>query len=340
MMWNTLVLSIFLFSHHGAAALIEGIVVDPNLPGVTIRTTCHSRECRGSWGNGVPNGQTWIQDGTQSNIGCCMFGTGRCVRCLDPKGVETLTKGTTCFVQDNKLMGKIDGKCIANEFFDDMCNNDPILYCNHYDDLKKVLCGGFCTAVHHDACRQHFFRWGAKEIASGARGAPSCRPKQCPSSTIVGLVLATQRGPGLVGGCCREDLNRGAGGDDIFLHANRINGESFRQYGAISDLRLTNGRCEIGYKKLTTCCDGGDLNNNAGGDDIFLCYKEAHGLGSYVVDLRLTTSSTCNNGANGWEKVVGSRNGGELNSNAGGEDIYLCMRKQTCLAGDDDRRKL
>jgi len=337
-MWNTLVFSIFLFSHRGAAFIHGQVRNHPDFPGVEITSACHNLDCKGHWANAIPNGQQWIQDGTHSSSGCCDFFVGKCDRCLDPAGVEQLTQITTCYVQGNKLKGKIDGKCIETEFFDDMCNNDPILYCNYYDDLKRVLCGGYCTEAHHNVCRDHFVRWGHKEIASGARGAPSCTQQQCPASTIVGLVLSTQRGPGLVGGCCREDLNRGAGGDDIFLHANRINGESFRQYGAISDLRLTNARCENGYRKLTTCCDGGDLNNNAGGDDIFLCYKQAHGLGSYVVDLRLTTSSTCNGGANGWEKVVGSRNGGELNSNAGGDDIYLCMQKTACLA-EDNRRK-
>jgi len=340
MMWNTFVFTIFLFSHRGAA-FIRGVWEDPNLPGVTLKQACHKLDCKGHWGNAIPNGQQWIQDGTMSKSGCCgMFG-GKCDRCLDPAGVEKLTKTTTCYVQDNKLKGKVDGKCIASG-----CANLAEGSVVHSPSLGKVYVYLGGTMRHVPSCEMcgrnycDSANWSANDdcVENFPSGTVFSCNEQCPASTIVGLVLSTQRGPGLVGGCCREDLNRGAGGDDIFLHANRNNGESFRQYGAISDLRLTNGRCEVGYKKLTTCCDGGDLNNNAGGDYIYLCYKEARGFGSYVVDLRLTTSSTCNGGANGWEKVVGSRDGGELNNNAGGEDIYLCMQKTTCLA-EDNRRK-
>jgi len=230
-------------------------------------------------------------------------------------------------------------KCDCNKFpdsFDDMCNADPIAYCNSYQDLKIALCGGSCNHSHREVCLRHFVNNGHKEIYS-SRGLPACTSMPgndaCPASTVVGLNLSTRRGAGLITGCCNEDLNNEAGGDDIYLHAIRNNGKQFNK--AISDLHLTNSNCPYPYKKLVTCCDGGDLNNNAGGDDIYLCYKEARGYEAFIVDLRLTKSRSCD-GWNGWDKVVGSRNGGELNSNAGGDDIYLCMRKQKCFTHDSD----
>jgi len=324
MLWSTIVF--ILFSHIPADALISGVYEDPHY-GHEYRKVCHKDDCKGTWSNPIPDGKRWVDAGTVDK-GCCEFGADRCDICMSPEDAQDLTEKSSCYIQDNKVQGKIQGKCVPNEAFEKMCNNDALLYCNSYDDLRNALCGGYCTEVHEVACREHFYFQGPKELGK-TRPLPTCKPiiaQQCPASTIVGLHLSNRRGAGLVGGCCREDLNRGvSGSDDIFLHAIRNNGQTFEK--AISDLRLTNRDCPSGYKKLTTCCDGGDLNNNAGGDDIYLCYKEAQHTDSFLVDLRLTNSKTC---PNGWEKVEGTRNGGELNRGAGGEDIYLCMRKQKC----------
>jgi hypothetical protein len=318
MLWKS-IFFVLILQIPADALIINGIYDDPDLMNHKVFKVCHKNSCKGRWD---------IEAGDGGSKGCCMWGAGACTKCIDREAAQDLTEKSTCYVQDNKLQGMIQGKCVPNKQFENMCSNNPLLYCNSYDDLRNALCGGHCTEAHEDVCRKHFYFNGAKEIGNG-RPFPTCKPlliQQCPASTIIGLHLSTQRGAGLVGGCCREDLNRGAGGDDIYLHAIRNGGQTFDK--AISDLRLTNRDCPSGYKKLTTCCDGGDLNNNAGGDYIYLCYKESrHDSESYLVDLRLTNSRTC---PKGWEKVEGSRNGGELNSNAGGENIYLCMRKQKC----------
>lgn len=187
-----------------------------------------------------------------------------------------------------------------------------------------TVCDNQCTVEY---CKQYGMELDLSFHHHGA-GRRSLQ-QECPTSTIVDLYLDTRQGGDVVTGCCANDLNRGAGGDDIYLHAVPNDGD--RWDTAVSDLRLTNTGCPRGWTKVVGCCDGGDLNNNAGGDDIFLCMEQDSGIGSYVTDLYITESRSCRSG---YQKPPGARDGGDLNNEAGGKDIFLCMKKTSCEVPD------
>ncbi|MFC9131414.1 hypothetical protein ACFT4A_31875 [Streptomyces sp. NPDC057099] len=77
-----------------------------------------------------------------------------------------------------------------------------------------------------------------------------------------------------------------------------------------------------GYKKVEV-----DLNRNAGGDYIFLCYArdDRH---EPIEDLKVITSSSPNPSPPPGFRRIDT----DLNSNADGSYIYLCERKDVVLA--------
>ena len=126
------------------------------------------------------------------------------------------------------------------------------------------------------------------------------------------------------------DLNQRAGGKYIYLCASR------RPFGrgsapAVTDVRIqTSSSCPAGWKSPEKF-DGlnGDLNQGAGGKDIFMCYKtgeedsgwEAGDL--YSVRVVTGKDAACPSGSS----RVTALNGldGDLNQQAGGDFIYLCQ---------------
>ena len=126
------------------------------------------------------------------------------------------------------------------------------------------------------------------------------------------------------------DLNQRAGGRYIYLCASR------RPFGrgsapAVTDVRIqTSSSCPTGWKSPATY-DGlnGDLNQGAGGKDIFICYKtdSASNRGFSPGDLKALynvygKNEPCPSGTS----RVTALNGldGDLNQKAGGDYIYLC----------------
>lgn len=95
--------------------------------------------------------------------------------------------------------------------------------------------------------------------------------------------------------------------------------------------------CRIYLKKKKTCPSGfqlvtandglnGDLNQDAGGKDIFVCWSPMCESGQGPIrDVLLQKSKAC---PGGWESVekVNSLNG-DLNQGAGGRDIYMCVTR-------------
>ena len=140
------------------------------------------------------------------------------------------------------------------------------------------------------------------------------------------------------------DLNQRAGGRYIYLCASR------RPFGrgsapAVTDVRIqTSSSCPAGWKSPEKF-DGlnGDLNQGAGGKDIFMCYRTGGGSGldpepGDLLSVAVVTgkNAACPSGFDAkdgsytsFEKLrphYGALDGlnGDLNQNAGGDDIYLC----------------
>jgi hypothetical protein len=151
------------------------------------------------------------------------------------------------------------------------------------------------------------------------------------------------------------DLNKGAGGDDIFMHFSTTAGSTAssdkQSVGkAISEVKLIGGSASEISSMMSKARQQGwtviESNLNAGtrGDVIHLCYKTSSGS-DYITDLYL--SSGANTVANtitvsgrtytlcpyeGGSHFVSIK--GDLNSNAGGDDIHIYYTK----AGFSDNR--
>jgi len=124
-----------------------------------------------------------------------------------------------------------------------------------------------------------------------------------------------------------QDLNKGAGGDYIYLLYKQATTETPSQ-GFITDLKVVHGSYSEEFTdgngvKWTLapyvgdshfCKLKGDLNSNAGGKDIHLFYTRHE-----FADHRVVTSVYFNNSSNG---AVGD----DLNRGAGGADIYMHVR--------------
>lgn len=120
------------------------------------------------------------------------------------------------------------------------------------------------------------------------------------------------------------DLNQEAGGKDIFLCYKP--GSS----GAnnIKHFQLAEEACGSGYFKVTDP-DGnlnGDINQGAGGKDIFLCYtSKALGETEDPSGLLVSPSRDCGTGSKMVPAGEGEDLNGDINQEAGGKDIFLCM---------------
>ena len=125
------------------------------------------------------------------------------------------------------------------------------------------------------------------------------------------------------------DLNQRAGGRYIYLCASR------RPFGrgsapAVTDVRIqTSSSCPAGWKSPEKF-DGlnGDLNQGAGGKDIFMCYKTGNSNSGWeagdLYSVRVVTGKDagCPSGSSRVTALDGLD--GDLNQNAGGSFIYLC----------------
>jgi len=164
-----------------------------------------------------------------------------------------------------------------------------------------------------------------------------CQTCATPLSFYTSLFLAQQQRNGVVGGCCNNALNFGAGGDFIHLHAGKSTMFPTNDFPAISDVFLTNKDCGRDAIKVGGCCDEGDLNNNSGGKFLYLCYTPGSGEGDYVSDLKLVEGKNQFCGL-GYERVVHKThvdgdhaNNGDLNEGVSGAPfVYLCMKKEKC----------
>ena len=152
-------------------------------------------------------------------------------------------------------------------------------------------------------------------------------------------------------GSTAYDLNKGAGGDDIFMHFSTTRGSSnsgsakkSKKGETISEVKLIGGNSgEVSALKATAKRQGwtvieSNLNAGAGGDVIYLCYKTTTGS-DYITDLYLSSGSnpvsksiTVNGRSytlcpcEGGSHFTGIK--GDLNSNAGGDDIHIYYTKQ------------
>ncbi len=146
------------------------------------------------------------------------------------------------------------------------------------------------------------------------------------------------------------DLNKGAGGDDIFLHfsTGTASSASTAKPGmgeAISAVKLIGGSSsEVSSLKSAAQRQGwtvieSNLNAGTQGDVIYLCYKTATD-GDFITDFYLSSRHNPVGGStivNGRNYTLCSKEGGihfehidgDLNSNAGGEDIHLYYTKDS-----------
>ena len=125
-----------------------------------------------------------------------------------------------------------------------------------------------------------------------------------------------------------SDLNAGTGGDRIYLCYKSADGNDF-----ITDLYLSSGSnpvsgsITVGGRSYTLCPNEGgshftgikgDLNSNAGGDDIHIYYtKDSFGDGRAVTDIWFNASSS------GAVKKDAGSTAYDLNKGAGGDDIFM-----------------
>jgi len=98
----------------------------------------------------------------------------------------------------------------------------------------------------------------------------------------------------------------------------------------VTDLRLTQNDCPSGYSRVATR-DGlnGDLNQDAGGNDIFLCEKKAYTTPDNAITQLFVTNDIHKNGAceDGMTLVTGPGLNADLNEGSGGDWVYLCYGK-------------
>ena len=152
------------------------------------------------------------------------------------------------------------------------------------------------------------------------------------------------------------DLNKGAGGDDIFLHFSTTKSSSSSSSSSsttvsnspkpssggekyVSAVKLIGGNSsEVSSLKAKARKEGwtvieSDLNAGTRGDIIYLCYKTGTG-GNCITDLYLSSRSNPVSGSltvggrsytlcpyEGGSHFTGIK--GDLNSNAGGDDIHI-----------------
>jgi hypothetical protein len=99
----------------------------------------------------------------------------------------------------------------------------------------------------------------------------------------------------------------------------------------VSDIHLTQSSCKSGYSKISkSAALNGDLNEDAGGYDIWMCQKKVRdkatkGIRTLYLNNVIGSCRSGFTGAGGewWDGL-----NGDLNEDAGGEDIYLCSSKE------------
>lgn len=155
------------------------------------------------------------------------------------------------------------------------------------------------------------------------------------------------------------DLNKGAGGDDIFMHFSTTTGSSHsssaprpsatKNVKGITEVKLIGGSAgEVSSLKAAAERKGwtvieSNLNAGTRGDVIYLCYKQSSGINS-ITDLYLSSRSNPVSEsftANGHTYYLCPTEGGshftgikgDLNSNAGGDDIHLYFTKDSFRDG-------
>ncbi len=105
----------------------------------------------------------------------------------------------------------------------------------------------------------------------------------------------------------------------------------------LTDLHLNNGSsCPSGYS-LVAAGGGlnGDLNQGAGGKDIYMCETRDPAKGQAIRDLLLSESKAC---PEGFERVRQTDLNGDLNEEAGGKDIFLCLSRTSDSSSVDALR--
>ena len=128
-------------------------------------------------------------------------------------------------------------------------------------------------------------------------------------------------------------LNKGASGKYIYLCASRRTAaeDASGSTSAVDDVRIqTSSSCPTGWKSPEKF-DGlnGDLNQEAGGKDIFMCYKTGNSNSGWeagdLYSVRVVTgeNAACPSGSSRVTALDGLD--GDLNQNAGGSFIYLCQ---------------
>lgn len=169
-----------------------------------------------------------------------------------------------------------------------------------------------------------------------------------PTPLITSLSLDHHQNTGVVDGCCNNDLNFGAKGDFIYLHAQKNDRYPTNELPAISDIFLSYDTCGHDAIKVEGCCDHGDLNNNSGGRFLYLCYKVKSGNAKYVSDLKLLEGrdASCHKYGTEWERVTHGNSvpdsitasNGDLNEGVHDSPfIYLCMKKTVCQVSTPPR---
>lgn len=138
------------------------------------------------------------------------------------------------------------------------------------------------------------------------------------------------------------DLNQDAGGKDAFLC------QSEQRLGAsVTGVKITEKKEDCNGQgardgKWTLVPNmaalNGDLNQGAGGKDIFLCYQMDQADSPKITKLALT-KGYCTTGSSRVTDPDGNLNG-DLNQGAGGKDIFLCYfgGTQTDEGRDPDKK--
>ena len=136
--------------------------------------------------------------------------------------------------------------------------------------------------------------------------------------------------------CIEQDLNAGAGGDFIYLFYKSENNNVNLGYitGFFISGSYSSSLTYQGRTYYPVACQGssdftgshGDLNNNAGGDYIFLYYTK-----DLFPDNRTVTSIYFNSTQSGALGLLGINIGYDLNHGAGGDYIYMHCNTATAV---------
>ncbi|CAB9502337.1 expressed unknown protein [Seminavis robusta] len=114
------------------------------------------------------------------------------------------------------------------------------------------------------------------------------------------------------------DLNRKAGGKDIYtcVTRNPLFGEPITHMTLQKDKK----KCDSGYQFAGHKSDlNGDLNENAGGKDIYLCYTKSTRKGKPIKEIKIRNKQPSSN----YRATYKDGLNGDLNQSAGGSDIFF-----------------